>query len=49
MTHYVYAITFPVLIPLSEPQEGGDFLLSKSALDESFRFRDDLLHIGPSF
>jgi hypothetical protein len=43
-----YAITSPVLIPLSEPQQGSNLILREALLSQSFRFRNGIVSIHSS-
>jgi len=45
MMDQVYAITSPVLIPLSEPQKASNLILSEVILTQKFRFRNSILSI----
>ena len=49
MAHNVHTITSPVLIPLSESQEGGNLILSESALSQRLRFRAGIVRSGSCF
>src|SRR2546426_4621630 len=43
MAHDVHPVTSPVLIPLSESQEGSNLILSESALSQRLRFRAGIM------
>ncbi len=45
VTHYLHAVTTTILIPLPEPEQGNDFILTETTLSEQFRLFYDILDV----
>jgi len=45
ITDHVYAITSPVLIPLSEPQQGSNLIMLEAVLCQIFCFQNGRLSV----